>query len=81
MWAIVRRILHTYLASIFKLFSTKYMVIMKLSYQLAMVISPYLCIPLRAIFFRWNINIYLHYMTFLHNDMTQVVENLVLVRQ
>ena len=30
--------------------------------------------PLRAKFFRGNINIYLHFVSFLHIDMTQVVE-------
>ena len=30
--------------------------------------------PLRAKFFRGNINIYLHFVSFLHTDTTQVVE-------
>ena len=30
--------------------------------------------PLRVKFFRGNKNIYLHFMSFLHIDMTQVVE-------
>ena len=30
--------------------------------------------PLRAKFFRWNINIYLHFMSLLHIDMTQVLK-------
>ena len=30
--------------------------------------------PLRAIFFRENINIYLHFMSFLHIDKTQVLK-------
>ena len=30
--------------------------------------------PLRATFFRENINIYLHFVSFLHIDPTQVVE-------
>ena len=30
--------------------------------------------PLHAKFFRGNKNTYLHYMSFLHTDMTQVVE-------
>ena len=30
--------------------------------------------PLRAIFFRENINIYLHFMSFLHTKKTQVLE-------
>ena len=37
--------------------------------------------PLRAKFFRGNINIYLHFVSFLHIDMTQVVEILPQVRQ
>ena len=32
--------------------------------------------PLHAKFFRGNINIYLHFVSFLHIDMTQVVESL-----
>ena len=30
--------------------------------------------PLRAKFFRRNINMYLHFMSFLHTDMTQVLK-------
>ena len=37
--------------------------------------------PLRAKFFRGNINIYSHFVSFLHIDMTQVVEILPQVRQ
>ena len=37
--------------------------------------------PLRAKFFRGNINIYLHFVSFLHTDMTQVVEILPQIRQ
>ena len=37
--------------------------------------------PLRAKFFWENKNIYLHFMSFLHIDMTQVVEILPQVRQ
>ena len=37
--------------------------------------------PLRANFFRGNKNIYLHFMSFLHTDMTQVVEILPRGRQ
>ena len=37
--------------------------------------------PLCVIFFRGNINMYLHFMLFLHIDMTQVVEILPQVRQ
>ena len=37
--------------------------------------------PLRAKFFRENINIYLHFVSFLHIDMTQVVEILPQIRQ
>ena len=37
--------------------------------------------PLRAIFFRGNINIYLHFVSFLHIDTTQVVEILPQLRQ
>ena len=36
---------------------------------------------LRAKFFRGNKNIYLHFMSFLHMDMTQVVEILPQLRQ
>ena len=36
--------------------------------------------PLRAKFFRGNINIYLHFVSFLHIDMTQVVEILPQIR-
>ena len=36
--------------------------------------------PLRAKFFRWNINIYLHFVSFLHIDTTQVLEILLQVR-
>ena len=37
--------------------------------------------PLRANFFRENINIYLHFVSFLHIDTTQVVEILPQIRQ
>ena len=37
--------------------------------------------PLRAKYFRGNIKIYLHFVSFLHIDMTQVVEILPQVRQ
>ena len=37
--------------------------------------------PLHAIFFRENINIYLHFMSFLHTNKTQVVEIPPRVRQ
>ena len=37
--------------------------------------------PLRAKFFRGNINIYLHFVSFLHIDTTQVVEILPQIRQ
>ena len=37
--------------------------------------------PLRAISFRENRNIYLHFMSFLHTNKTQVVEIPPLVRQ
>ena len=37
--------------------------------------------PLRAKFFRGNINVYLHFMSLLHIDMTQVVEILPQIRQ
>ena len=37
--------------------------------------------PLRARFFRRNINIYLHFVSFLHIDTTQVVEILTQIRQ
>ena len=37
--------------------------------------------PLRAKFFRGNINIYLHFVSFLHIDTMQVVEILPQIRQ
>ena len=37
--------------------------------------------PLRAKFFRWSVNIYLHFVSFLHIDMMQVVEMLPQIRQ
>ena len=37
--------------------------------------------PLRAKFFRESINIYLHFVSYLHIDMTQVVEILPQIRQ
>ena len=37
--------------------------------------------PLRAKLFRGNISIYLHFMSFLHSDTTQVVEILPQIRQ
>ena len=37
--------------------------------------------PLRIKFFRGNINIYLHFVSFLHIDATQVVEILPQIRQ
>ena len=36
--------------------------------------------PLRAKFYKEDINIYLHFMSLLHIDMTQVVKNLPQVR-
>ena len=41
---------------------------------------PYLN-PLRAKFFRGNINIYLHFVSFLHIDTTPVFETLPQIRQ
>ena len=43
--------------------------------------SWFLIKPLCAKFFRWNKNICLHFMSFLHIDMTHVVEILPQVRQ
>ena len=37
--------------------------------------------PLRANFFRGNINIYLHFMSFIHIDLTQVLKALPQVRE
>ena len=37
--------------------------------------------PLRAKFFRWSINIYLHFVSFLHIGTTQVVEIFPQIRQ
>ena len=37
--------------------------------------------PSRAKFFRGNLNIYLHFVSFLHIDTTQVVETLPQLRQ
>ena len=37
--------------------------------------------PLRVKFVRGNINIYLHFVSFLHIDMTQVIEILPQIRQ
>ena len=37
--------------------------------------------PLRAKFFRGNLNIYLHFMSFLHIDLTQVLKTLPQVRE
>ena len=37
--------------------------------------------PLRANFFRGNINIYLHFVSYLHIDRTKVVEILPQIRQ
>ena len=37
--------------------------------------------PLRAKFYRGNINIYLHFMSFLHIDLTQVLKILPQVRE
>ena len=37
--------------------------------------------PLRAEFFRGNINLYLHFVSFLHIDTTQVIEILPQIRQ
>ena len=44
--------------------------------------DPSICVnPLRAKFFRGNINISLHFVSFLHIDATQVVEILPQIRQ
>ena len=37
--------------------------------------------PLRAKFFRGNINIYLHFMSFLHIDLTEILKILPQVRE
>ena len=37
--------------------------------------------PLRAKFFRGNMNMYLHFVSYLHIDMTQVVEILPQINQ
>ena len=37
--------------------------------------------PLRAKFFRGNMNVYLHFVSFFHIDTTQVVEILPQIRQ
>ena len=44
-------------------------------------LTPVFIKPWCAKFFRGNINIYLHFITFLHIDMTQVVEIFPQVRQ
>ena len=44
-------------------------------------VTLHLINPLRAKFFRGNINIYLHFVSFLHIDTTQVVESLPQIRQ
>ena len=52
--------------------------------QSRLVTSPLHCLninPLRAKFFRGNINIYLHFVSFLHIDKTQVFEILPQIRQ
>ena len=43
--------------------------------------DPFDINPLRAKFFRGNINIYLHFVLFLHIDTTQVVGMLQQIRQ
>ena len=45
------------------------------------LLRPQFVSPLRAIFSRGNINIYLHFVSFLHIDTTQVVEILPQIRQ
>ena len=52
-----------------------------LSYPSVDAIVELVVNPLRAKFFRGNINIYLHFVSFLHIDTTQVVEILPQVRQ
>ena len=47
----------------------------------AIVFRPQYVNPLRAKFFKGNINIYLHFVSFLHIDTTQVVEILPEIRQ
>ena len=47
----------------------------------AKIATQYIINPLRAKFFRGNINIYLHFMSFLHIDMTQVLKILPQVRE
>ena len=50
--------------------------------EMAVILSqPQFVNPSRAKFFRRNQNIYLHFMSFLHIDVTQVVEILSQVRQ
>ena len=45
-------------------------------------VNPWITInPLRAKFFRENINIYLQFVSYLHIDTTQVVESLPHIRQ
>ena len=62
------------------------MLTLKLSLFLAVVTAQHvqtlqLLNPLRAKFFRKNINIYLHFVSYLHIDTTQVVEILPQIRQ
>ena len=45
------------------------------------IINIFILNPLHAKFFRGNINIYLHFVSFLHIDATQVVEILPQIRQ
>ena len=55
----------------------------KIAYQLLRncVIHVFVFNSLRAKFFRGNINMYLHFMSFLHTNKTQVVEIPPRVRQ
>ena len=50
-------------------------------FNLQHVFGDYTFIPLRAKFFRGNINIYLYFVSFLHIDATQVVEIVPQMRQ
>ena len=49
-------------------------------FYMAVITQPYLN-PLHAKFFRGNINLYLHFVSFLHIDTTQVVEILPQIEQ
>ena len=82
------RIVLWYVIPLISLFSNQYKYIIHwfvqhniLTWTCSSTVCTHVVNPLRAKFFRGNINIYLHFVSFLHITTTQVVEILPQIRQ